>query len=140
MNALVVLALYFAPPAPLELPRLLDEVAANAPQVRARDAQVDVARSRVGVAGAWEDPSLTIMTESIPLPGGEMGDPTMITYRFSQPLNLFGRRSAAKDTARARIGIDQAQAVRARWDARAQAVALFYELWMNGEMRALLER
>ena len=139
MNAIVVLALYFAPPAPLELRRLLDEVTANAPQVRARDAQVDVARARVGVAGAWEDPTLSIMSESIPLPGGEMGDSTMISYRFSQPLNLFGRRGAAKDTARAGIGIDQAQAVRARWDARAQAVALFYELWMNGEMSKLID-
>jgi outer membrane protein TolC len=38
----------------------------------------------------------------------------------------------------ARIGIDEAQLARARWDARAQAVALFYELWMNAEMSRLI--
>ncbi len=140
MNLMILtVAIYFAPPEPLELPRLLDEVAAHAPAVRVRAADVDVARTRVGLAGAWEDPTLSIMSESIPLPGGAMGDPTMISYRFSQPLNLFGRRGAAKQAAAAGVGIRQAQLARSQWDARAQAVGLFYELWMNGEMARLID-
>jgi cobalt-zinc-cadmium efflux system outer membrane protein len=138
MSMLIVLTLFLAPPQTLELPMVLDDVAAHAPQAQARAAEVEVARRRVGVAGAWEDPTVSIMGESIPLPGGEMGDPMMITYRFSQPLNLFGRRGAAKAVAAADVRLGAARLARTQWDARAQAVALFYELWMNAEMGRLI--
>jgi outer membrane protein TolC len=76
-----------------------------------------------------------------------MGDPTMIEYRLSQPLNLFGRRPLAKRAARAEVEQARSRLRRTSWDARGQAVSLFYELWMNGQMGrivadqiALLER
>jgi len=127
------------PPA-LELEALLAEVATRAPQLKAQQATVEVARARVGVEGAWEDPTIDVMTEDIPLRGGEEAPMPMITWRFTQPLNLFGRRGLAKTAARAQLQAEQAQVRRVGWDARAQAVAAFFELWMNEEMRALLER
>lgn len=128
-----------APPA-LELEALLAEVDAHAPQLQAQQAAVEVARARVGVEGAWEDPTFEVMTEDIPLRPGEDAPMPMITWRLTQPLNVFGRRGLAKDAARAQVQSEQAQARRVGWDARAQALAAFVELWMNQEMRALLER
>jgi cobalt-zinc-cadmium efflux system outer membrane protein len=127
-------------PPPLELERLLAEVAVRAPPLQAQQAAVEVARTRVGVEGAWEDPTVDVMAEDIPLRGGEDAPMPMITWRFTQPLNVFGRRGLAKEAARAQLQAEQAQARRAGWDARAQAVAAFSELWMNQEMRALLEQ
>jgi outer membrane protein TolC len=128
-----------APPA-LELEALLAEVDARAPQLQAQQAAVEVARARVGVEGAWEDPTVEVMTEDIPLRGGEDAPMPMITWRFTQPLNVFGRRGLAKEAARAQVQAAQAQVRRVGWDARAQALAAFVELWMNQEMRALLAR
>lgn len=128
-----------APTAPLRLPDLLAEVGERAPAVDVARATVDVRRAAVGVAGAWEDAQLTVMTEQLPFPGGGGEDPAMITYRLGQPLNLFGRRAAAKRVAVAAVDRQRAALRRTSWDARAQAVALFYELWMNGEMRRIVE-
>lgn len=127
------------PPA-LELEALLAEVDARAPQLQAQQAAVEVARARVGVEGAWEDPTVEVMTEDIPLRGGDEAPMPMITWRFTQPLNVFGRRGLAKDVARAQLRAEQAQVRRVGWDARAQALEAFVELWMNQEMRALLGR
>jgi cobalt-zinc-cadmium efflux system outer membrane protein len=127
-------------PPPLELAALLAEVAARAPQLQAQLAAVEVARTRVGMEGAWADPTVDVMAEDIPLRGGDEAPMPMITWRFTQPLNVFGRRGLAKDAARAQLQVEQAQARRVGWDARAQAVAAFSELWMNQEMRALLEQ
>lgn len=127
-------------PPPLELETLLAEVSSRAPQLQAQQAAAEVARARVGVEGAWEDPTVEVMTEDIPLRGGEEAPMPMITWRFTQPLNVFGRRGLAKDAARAQLQAEQAQVRRVGWDARAQAVAAFTELWMNQEMRDLIER
>ncbi len=127
-------------PPPLELEALLAEVSSRAPQLQAQQAAAEVARARVGVEGAWEDPTVEVMTEDIPLRGGEEAPMPMITWRFTQPLNVFGRRGLAKDAARAQLQAEQAQVRRVGWDARAQAVAAFTELWMNQEMRDLIER
>jgi cobalt-zinc-cadmium efflux system outer membrane protein len=127
-------------PPPLELEALLAEVAARAPQLQAQRAALEVARARVGVEGAWEDPTVEAMIEDVPLRGGEDAPMPMITWRFTQPLNVFGRRGLAKDAARAQLQAEQAQVRRVGWDARTQALAAFVELWMNEEMRALLER
>lgn len=127
------------PPA-LELEALLAEVAARAPQLQAQQAAVEVARARVGMEGAWVDPTVEVMTEDIPLRGGEDAPMPMITWRFTQPLNVFGRRGLAKDAARAQLQAQQAQVRRVGWDARAQALAAFVELWMNQEMQSLLAR
>jgi cobalt-zinc-cadmium efflux system outer membrane protein len=127
-------------PPPLELEALLAEVSSRAPQLQAQQAAAEVARARVRVEGAWEDPSVEVMTEDIPLRGGEEAPMPMITWRFTQPLNVFGRRGLAKDAARAQLQAEQAQVRRVGWDARAQAVAAFAELWMNQEMRDLIER
>jgi outer membrane protein TolC len=79
------------------------------------------------------------MAEDIPLSSGAEED-AMVTYRVAQDLNLFGRRGAAKDVARAVVRGEQARLRRTSWDARAKAVSLFYELWMNGEMRTIIKR
>ena len=128
-----------APP-PLELEGLLAEVATRAPQLQARRAAVEVARSRIGVEGAWEDPTVEVMAESIPLRGGEDAPMPMLTWRFTQTLNVFGRRRLAKEAARAQLQTEQAWTRRVGWDIRTQAVEVFLELWMNQEMRALLDR
>jgi cobalt-zinc-cadmium efflux system outer membrane protein len=140
---LVVLA-----PAPLHLPELLAEVGERAPTVDVAEADVEVRRAAIGVAGAWEDPQLSVMSEQIPIGGmSEEAEPIMITYGVAQPLNLFGRRTYAKRVAKADVKRGEAGLRRTRWDARAQAVELFYELWMVdemgrivGEQIALLER
>ena len=82
--------------APLELDDVLADVARQAPEVRVRAAEADVARAGVGVAGAWDDPSVTVMAESLPLPGMTSEDPVMITYRVSQPLNSRSRREGRR--------------------------------------------
>ncbi|MBZ4420199.1 TolC family protein [Myxococcus sp. RHSTA-1-4] len=128
-----------APP-PLELEALLAEVSTRAPQIQAQQAAAEVARSRIGVEGAWEDPTVELMAESIPLRGGEDAPMPMLTWRFTQPLNVFGRRGLAKEAARAQLQAEQARTRRVGWDVRTQAVAVFLELWMNQEMRALLDR
>jgi outer membrane protein, heavy metal efflux system len=127
-------------PPPLELEALLAEVAAHAPQLRAQEAAVDVARARVGVEGAWEDPTVDVMAESIPLRGGPDAPMPMLTWRFTQPLNVFGRRGLAKEAAGAQVKAELARLRRSGWDVRAQALSAFLELWMNQEMRSLLAR
>ena len=132
---LVVLA-----PGPLRLPELLADVSEDAPAVDVAEADVDVRRAAVGVAGTWEDLRLSVMSEQIPI--GEMSEeaePIMITYRIGQELNLFGRRSFAKRAATAEVTRGEAGLRRTRWDARAQAVALFYELWMVDEMARIVD-
>ncbi|MBN1207381.1 MAG: TolC family protein [Myxococcaceae bacterium] len=124
---------------PLELETLLAEVASNAPQLRAQQAAMEVARARVGVEGAWEDPTVELMAEDIPLRGGEEAPTPMLTWRLTQPLNVFGRRRLAKDAALAQARTEQARTRRVDWDARAQALEAFLELWMNQRMRALLD-
>ncbi len=125
--------------APLRLEDVLRDVEARAPEVQVQKSEVDVARAGVGVAGAWEDPWVTAMAEDIPLSAEDEED-AMLTYRIAQNLNIFGRRGAAKDAARAVVRGQEARLRRVSWDVRAQAVALFYELWMNGEMTALIDR
>jgi cobalt-zinc-cadmium efflux system outer membrane protein len=128
-----------APP-PLELEALLTQVSAQAPRLRVQEAAVEVARARVGVEGAWEDPTVEVMAESIPLRGGEDAPMPMFTWRLTQPLNVFGRRGLAKEVAGAQLQVELARLRRVGWDARAQALAAFLELWMNQEMRALVQR
>jgi outer membrane protein, heavy metal efflux system len=126
--------------APLSLPDLLREVSQHAPTVSVAEAERDVGRAAIGVAGAWEDMTVSVMSEAIPL--GMMeddADPTMISYRIGQTLNLFGRRGLAKRSARAEVARADARLRRARWDAQAQAVELFYELWMVDEMARILD-
>lgn len=141
MPILVTAALLAAlAPAPLRLPELLAEVGADAPAVDVAEADVAVRRAAVGVAGTWEDPTLSVMSEAIPIGGmSEDAPPTMITYRIGQPLNLFGRRGLAKRIARSEVARGEAGVRRTRWDARAQAVELFYELWMVDEMGRIIE-
>ena len=140
ISSCAVLVLVLAP-APLRLPELLDEVGARAPEVGVAAADVEVSRAAIGVAGAWDDAALSVMADGLPLPGGVIDDidPPMILYRLGQPLNLFGRRGAAKRAARAVVARDRATLRRTAWDARAQAAALFYELWMNGEMVRIVD-
>jgi cobalt-zinc-cadmium efflux system outer membrane protein len=122
---------------PLELPALLSEVDAHAPLLQVRQAEVAASTARVGVAGAWEDPRITVMGTE--LGSGDPEAQPMISYRFMQPLTpLFGRRSLAKESARAQVDVARAGLERARWDARAQAYGAFYELWMNGAMGRVL--
>jgi hypothetical protein len=66
-------------PPSLELEALLAEVASHAPQLQAQQAVAEVARSRLGVEGAWEDPTVEVMAESIPLRGGEDAPMPMLT-------------------------------------------------------------
>ncbi len=125
-------------PGPLRLPELLAEVGQRAPAVAVAEATIDVSRAAVGVAGAWDDAELSVMGEGFALPGRAHDEPAMIAYRIGQPLNLFGRRGTARALARTAVDRDRAALRRTAWDARARAVALFYELWMNGEMRRVL--
>ncbi len=149
MSTLVTAALLvILAPAPLRLPELLAAVGGDAPAVGVAEADVAARRAAVGAVGTWEDPSLSVMGESIPLGGmREDADPMMIRYQIGQPLNVFGRRGLAKRVARTAVTRGEAELRRTRWDARGQAVALFYELWMVDEMGrivaeqiALLER
>ena len=140
MFALTAAFLVVLAPAPLRLPELLAEVGADAPVVDVAQADVEVRRAAVGVAGTWEDLQFSVMSEAIPIGGmSEDADATMISYRIGQPLNLFGRRTYAKRVAKADVTRSEAGLRRTRWDARAQAVALFYELWMVDEMGRIVD-
>ncbi len=125
--------------APLTLPEVLAEVGDRAPRVALDRSQVEVRRASVAVAGTWDDATIGVMASAIPLPGGMDGDPLMIAYRVAQPLNLFGRRGMARAAATAEVAQAEAALRRGAWDARAQAVTLFYELWMNAAMSALID-
>jgi outer membrane protein TolC len=138
MIALLAVLVVLAPAPTLELRDVLRDVSERAPRVAVGTAEVDVARAQVGMAGAWDDASLSVMGEAIPLPGGHADDPVMIEYRLSQPLDVFGRRGLAKRAARADVDVVRARLRRTRWDAQAQAVQLFYELWMNAEMQRIV--
>ncbi|MBI3182638.1 MAG: TolC family protein [Myxococcales bacterium] len=126
--------------APLELKALLREVSARSPRVLVQRAELDAARAKVAAAGAWEDALGSVMVEELPLRKGAEELMPMVTYRLSQPLNLFGRRKWAKEAAGASASASEASLRRAEWDARAQAVSAFYELWMSREMQSILER
>ncbi len=129
-------------PAPLLLGELLDEVERGAPDVRVQSEALNVARARVGVAGAWEDPVLKVMVDDVRVSNGMNAQDMkpMATYQFEQPLSaLWGRRGLAKDAARALTDSERARLRRTAWDAKAQAVQFFYALWMNRETRKLLE-
>jgi outer membrane protein, heavy metal efflux system len=140
MLSLLTLAA-MAAASPLTLPQVLADVGDRAPLVESGKASVDVRRAAVQVAGTWDDVTLGIMASQIALPGGAMdpANPMMIAYRIGQPLNLFGRRGMARDAATAEVAQAEAALRRTQWDARAQAVSLFYELWMNGAMSALID-
>ncbi len=135
--ALLGAVLLFSPPPVLDLDDVLDEVGRAAPAVEVDRAAVAAARAAVGVAGAWEDPRVTIMGEGFPFSGTAEG--RMLSYSLSQELNLFGRRGARKRAARARTTGREAALRRTAWDARAQAAALFFELWMSQETAAVLD-
>jgi cobalt-zinc-cadmium efflux system outer membrane protein len=137
-STMLVLAVVMAAP-PLRLGDLLAEVSAAAPAVSVADADVAVGRAAVGVAGTWEDPTFSVMGEAIPIRMAEDSDPTMISYRVGQQLNLFGRRRLAKRVARSDVARREAGLRRTTWDARAQAVELFYELWMVDEMGRIID-
>ena len=127
---------------PLVLEALIEEVARAAPQLRAEDEGVNVATARIGVEGAWQDPIASVMVEDVPFRSAEdapMPMP-MLTWRLSQELNVFGRRGLAKDAARAQAATQRARRDRVQWDITALAVGAFYELWMNRQMRSLLDR
>jgi len=68
-GALLAVALFFAPEAVLELDQVLDEVGGAAPAVEVDRAAVAAARAAVGVAGAWQDPTVTVMGEALRFPG-----------------------------------------------------------------------
>ncbi len=137
--ALVVSLLIAAPP--LRLEPLLDEVADLAPNVLVQSESVAVERARVDAVGAWQDPTISIMAEDVPFDRTAHGAMMpMLVYRFEQPLNLFGRRGAQKRSARGRIAVAEAARARTAWDARAEAVSLFYELWMSYAMQELLDQ
>ncbi|HTJ47309.1 MAG TPA: TolC family protein [Kofleriaceae bacterium] len=140
MFALLTLAA-MASSTPLTLPQVLAEVGDRAPLVEVGQANVEARRAAVGAAGTWDDATISVMGASIPLPGGESdpSSPPMIAYRIGQPLNLFGRRDLARDAAGAEVAQAEAALRRTQWDARAQAVTVFYELWMNDAMSALLD-
>lgn len=121
----------------LELSAVLSEVDAHAPLLQVRQAELAASTARVGVAGAWEDPRISVMGTQ--LGSGDPEAQPMISYRFMQPLTpLFGRRSLAKESAQAQVDVARASLERVRWDARAQAYGAFYELWMNKEMGRVL--
>ncbi|MCC7383971.1 MAG: TolC family protein [Deltaproteobacteria bacterium] len=125
----------------LTLRDLLAEVSEHAPQLLAQDEAILAARAGVAVAGAWEDPLFSVMIEDVALrrdPAGPM-EP-MLTYKLSQPLNLFGRRGLAKEAASGRLSREEAVRRRVDLDGRFEATMAFYDLWMNQEMRALLDR
>ncbi len=138
---LALLTFAAAASTPLTLPQVLAEVGDRAPLVAVGLADVEARRAAVGAAGTWEDATITVMGASIPLPGGasDPSNPPMIAYRIGQPLNVFGRRDLAREAAGAEVSQAEAALRRTRWDARAQAVALYYELWMNGAMSSLLD-
>lgn len=127
---------------PLHLDALLDEVGRRAPQIRTQQESVAAARAGVGLAGAFPDPAITVMAEDIPLhPSDPDASTTMVTYRMLFRLDpIFGRRGLSRSAARGSLGAQEALLRRAGWDARAQAVTLFWELWMNREMRDLVDR
>lgn len=127
--------------APLTLAQVLADVGDRAPLVEVGKAGVEVRRAAVLTVGTWADATISVMSVAIPLPGAAMEPirPTMIAYRIGQPLNLFGRRGVARDAASAEVAQAEAQLRRTSWDARAQAVSLFYELWMNAAMAVLID-
>lgn len=125
----------------LTLREVLVEVSERAPSLRASDEAIQAARAGVRRAGAWEDPLASFMIEDVAL----RRDPVtpmepMLTYRLSQPLNLFGRRGLAKASALARVSQEEAVRRRVEFDARLEATMAFYDLWMNQEMRSLIDR
>jgi len=138
-SALIAVALFFAPEPVLELDKVLDEVGGAAPAVEVDRAAVAAARAAVGVAGAWQDPTVTVMGEALRFPGTMPEEHPMLTYRLSQELNLFGRRGAAKRRARAAVAGREAILRRTGWNARAQAAALFFELWMSQGQAEILD-
>jgi cobalt-zinc-cadmium efflux system outer membrane protein len=140
MLAPCILALAVVTAGPLRLGELLAEVSAAAPAVSVAEADVAVRRAAVGVAGTWEDPTLSVMGEAIPIRRSEDSDPTMISYRIGQPLNLFGRRKLAKRVATFEVARGEAGLRRTAWDARARAVELFYKLWMVDEMGRIIDQ
>lgn len=137
---LVALRAPVALAAPLTLEALLAEVSRGAPAVQVEHETVAAAAAGVRRAGAWEDPTVGVMAEDLPLPGSMPEDHPMLVWRISQPLNLFGRRGAAKDAARAQRTGAEVRRRRVEWDARAEAAGLFFELWMNAEMGLLIDR
>lgn len=89
------------------------------------------------MAGAWEDPQVRFRAEELSFAHGRDLEP-LTTWQVDQRLELFGRRRASKGAARARVDASQESLRRVEWDARADAVSLFHEIWMNDEMRKLL--
>jgi outer membrane protein, heavy metal efflux system len=128
-----------ASPAPLALEQVLADVSERSPSVLVQREAVLEAEAGARVAGAWEDPLVSIMAEEIPLRRSE-GPPMgpMMMYRVTQPLNLFGRRRLSRQAAGFGVEAERQLLRRVEWDARARAVALFYELWMADRMREVL--
>jgi outer membrane protein, heavy metal efflux system len=141
MSTLVTAAFFVVlAPGTLRLPELLAEVGDGAPAVAVAKADVAVRRAGVRAAGTWDDATFSVMSEAIPL--GRMSDdaePTMISYRIGQSLNVFGRRGLRKQSAQADVARGEASLRRAQWDARGQAVELFYELWMVDAMQHIVD-
>jgi outer membrane protein, heavy metal efflux system len=140
--SLLLSAFATAAPSPLLLEEILAEVAEAAPSVRVQQEVLAEAMAATRAAGAWEDPTVSIMAEELPLRGrmqGESAMGPMVMYRLTQPLNLFGRRGFSRQAATRGAEAERERLRRVEWNARAQATAAFYELWMQDQVGRLLE-
>ncbi|MBI4821377.1 MAG: TolC family protein [Deltaproteobacteria bacterium] len=123
------------------LAEVLAEVSERAPQLAVQDEVIRAARAATDRAGAWDDPLVSFMIEDLALARHESEPMSpMLSYRLTQPLNLFGRRRLAKESASARVQGEWAVRRRVELDARREAAMAFYDLWMNQEMGRLIDR
>lgn len=101
-----------------------------APEVRIAASRVGVSRAQIDVAGALDNPTLSVQSAS---------RTARLGTSLSVPLPLFGRRGTAVSAAEADAAVSEREATLARAEARAGATLAWVDLWQAQERVRLLD-
>lgn len=129
-----------AQPSALTLEQAIAEAEANSPAIAATKAEVEVARGKARQAGLRVNPELSVEVENFAGTGAYSGlNGVETTVSVTQQLDLGGKRSARKSTARAELDAAEIRLSIARADTR-QAVTIQFAQVRAAEARLELAR
>lgn len=128
-----------APPDSLTLQQVWSEVAAANPDLAARTAVERAAASRIGPAGAWDDPMLMLGAMNVPTNLRFDMDPmTMKSIGLTQTLPLNGARGLSRRAARIALREEQAATGGVRAEQFAMAYGAFADLAFARQLQAVV--
>jgi len=128
--------------APLRLQEVYSEVDARNPMIQAAAAAADAARARQRAASTLPDPQLQLGVMNASLPGLRTDMPASMapSIQLMQMIPTAGKLAISGRIARQETAMLEAAANESRWEARARAAMLFYEIFrIDGQIGVMRE-